>query len=183
MSECIALIRGINVGKAKRIAMADLREMVAGLGNTDVRTLLNSGNVVFKATRPNVVKLARAIEAGIAKKCGFTAAVVVITAADLEAIIEADPFRTVARDHARYLVAFTGDAAILTKAKPLLKQSWAPDALAIGARAAYLWCASGILDSKLLKSFTRLVGESVAADHGASPRTARIACRPTTTRS
>ncbi|MHB0980575.1 MAG: DUF1697 domain-containing protein [Thermoleophilia bacterium] len=43
----IGLIRGINVGRAKRVSMADLRALVAGLGHTEVRTLLNSGNVVF----------------------------------------------------------------------------------------------------------------------------------------
>lgn len=47
----IALIRGINVGKAKRIAMSDLRELCTNLGFTDVKTLLNSGNVVFNAPR------------------------------------------------------------------------------------------------------------------------------------
>ena len=46
----IALIRGINVGTAKRVAMADLRKMLAGLGYSDVRTLLNSGNAVFTTT-------------------------------------------------------------------------------------------------------------------------------------
>ena len=43
----VALIRGINVGRAKRVAMADLRALVEGLGYRDVDTLLNSGNVVF----------------------------------------------------------------------------------------------------------------------------------------
>ena len=47
----IALLRGINVGRAKRIAMADLRVVVAELGHTNVRTLLNSGNVVFDSAR------------------------------------------------------------------------------------------------------------------------------------
>ena len=45
----VALLRGINVGTAKRIAMADLRGVMTGLGYSDVRTLLNSGNVVFTA--------------------------------------------------------------------------------------------------------------------------------------
>ena len=47
----IALLRGINVGKAKRVAMAELRALVEKLGYGDVRTLLNSGNVVF-STEP-----------------------------------------------------------------------------------------------------------------------------------
>src|SRR6478736_4542725 len=47
----VALLRGINVGKAKRIAMADLRKLCEGLGYEDVSTLLNSGNIVFSAPR------------------------------------------------------------------------------------------------------------------------------------
>ena len=47
----IALLRGINVGNAKRIAMADLKAVVESLGGTGVKTLLNSGNVVFTTTR------------------------------------------------------------------------------------------------------------------------------------
>ena len=59
MSTCIALIRGINVGKNKRLAMADLREMMADLGHTNVRTLLNSGNVVFQSKNSNSAKIGR----------------------------------------------------------------------------------------------------------------------------
>ena len=49
----IALLRGVNVGRAKRIAMADLRQLIGKLGYTDVRTLLNSGNIVFSGTVRN----------------------------------------------------------------------------------------------------------------------------------
>jgi hypothetical protein len=58
MTECIALLRGINVGRAKRIAMADLRGLFVDLGHKEVRTLLNSGNVLFQCARPNTGKLA-----------------------------------------------------------------------------------------------------------------------------
>ena len=49
----VALLRGINVGRAKRISMGDLRALFTGLGYGDVRTLLNSGNVVFTVARKN----------------------------------------------------------------------------------------------------------------------------------
>ena len=62
MTRCIAFLRGINVGRAKRIAMADLRALIEGLGFSEVRTLLNSGNVVFDATRPDQGKIALAIQ-------------------------------------------------------------------------------------------------------------------------
>ncbi len=50
MPKFVALLRGINVGKAKRVSMENLRALLAGLGFTDVSTLLNSGNAVFQAT-------------------------------------------------------------------------------------------------------------------------------------
>jgi hypothetical protein len=64
-SRYIALLRGVNVGRAKRIAMADLRKLVEDLGHTGVRTLLNSGNIVFDAVVPPV-DAAQEIEAAIA---------------------------------------------------------------------------------------------------------------------
>ena len=61
MTECIALLRGINVGRAKRIAMAQLRDLFVDLGHENVRTVLNSGNVLFRCGRANTGKLALAI--------------------------------------------------------------------------------------------------------------------------
>lgn len=76
----VALLRGINVGKAKRIAMADLRAVVTALGATDVQTLLNSGNVVFTARRAIAsTTLQTAIRAGT----GVDARTTVLTAAEL----------------------------------------------------------------------------------------------------
>src|SRR5262249_31922047 len=139
--------------------MADLRKMVEGLGHDNVRTLLNSGNVVFEA-RPRMTKLADAIESGIAGTFGISARVVVVAAADLQTIIDEDPLRRIASDPARYMVAFVASPATLTRAKPLLKDAWTPEAISIGAKAAYLWCANGVADSMLAKAFTRAVGDA-----------------------
>ena len=161
MSECIALIRGINVGRNKRVAMADLRGMMVDLGHTNVRTLLNSGNVLFESKRPNVAKIAANIEAAINAACGFSAAVTVTTAQDLELIVNENPLLQVVDDHARHLVAFVAHPKHLQALRPMLKQSWTPDALAVTERAAYLWCAAGILESKLLQAFSRKAGATV----------------------
>ena len=77
----VAFFRGINVGRAKRIAMADLRVLVEGLGHTGVRTVLNSGNVVF--TRPASAKgdPAARIEKAIESKLGVSCAVIALDAA------------------------------------------------------------------------------------------------------
>ena len=155
MTRCVALLRGINVGKAKRIAMADLRALIEGLGYTDVRTLLNSGNVVFGAPGGRTAAIAAEIEKAIVARFGFSAAVVVVTAKELEAIVAADPLSKVATNPSRYLVAFVSDRNKLADTQPLSAQTWAPEALALGQGAAYLWCANGINESKLVLAFYR----------------------------
>jgi uncharacterized protein (DUF1697 family) len=85
MSYCIALLRGANVGRANRIAMADLRRLIDELGYSEVRTLLNSGNAVFQASRPNARRIASAIEDSIQRKLGFSVPVIVHAARELDA--------------------------------------------------------------------------------------------------
>jgi uncharacterized protein (DUF1697 family) len=168
LTDCVALLRGVNVGRAKRVAMADLRAMVEGLGHENVRTVLNSGNVLFRSRSADTARIAGAIAAGIEGSFGFSAAVVVITAAELEAIVAEDLLRALAHDPSRYLVAFVPDPAALAKAGPLAAGAWAPEAIAIGARAAYLWCANGVADSKLAAELTRRTGGAVTARNWAT---------------
>ncbi len=168
MTECLALLRGINVGRAKRIAMAELRGLFVALGHEHVRTLLNSGNVLFRCARPNTAKLALAIQAAISDRYGFSASVTVLTARNLTAIVRDNPLLKVAKDPARHLVAFVAQPSSLVPLRTLLKEPWAPDALAIGSSAAYLWCAAGVLDSKLSQVFARLAGETVTTRNWAT---------------
>jgi len=65
-----------------------------------------------------------------------------------------------ARDPSKFLVAFVAKAATLAKAQALLAEPWAPDALAVGSKAAYLWCANGLIESKLMQAFARLTGDA-----------------------
>lgn len=168
MTACIALLRGINVGKAKRIAMADLRDLVADLGGSNVRTLLNSGNVVFDAAHPSMNKLASAIGEAIQHTHRFSTAVVVISAADLDTIVRQNPLLKMASDPARHLVAFVSGSAVLASARPLLATPWKPSALALGDKAAYLWCADGILVSPLLQAFVRATREGATTRNWAT---------------
>jgi len=168
MTMCIALIRGINVGRGNRVAMSDLRDLMIELDHTNVRTLLNSGNVLFQSTHTGVTKIAAGIEAAISAKCGFSAAVTVTTAQELARIVDENPLLRVVDDHARHLVAFVTHPKHLEALRPTLEQTWAPDALAITKRAAYLWCSTGILDSKLLKVFSRMAGATVTTRNWAT---------------
>ncbi|HXD06243.1 MAG TPA: DUF1697 domain-containing protein [Burkholderiaceae bacterium] len=156
MGRYIALLRGINVGKAKRVAMADLRELVHGLGHSNARTLLNSGNVVFDTARAATpARVAAALESAVESHCGFKSAVTVVSADALDAIVRGNVLAAEDRNPARMLVAFVSDAATLATTKAIAAQRWDPDEFALGPHAAYLWCASGILDSKLAQAFAR----------------------------
>jgi uncharacterized protein (DUF1697 family) len=76
----VVLLRGINVGKAKRVAMADLRALLAGAGYTDVRTVLNSGNAVVTGPDEPTAEQATRIEDAITERTGLDVRAVVLTA-------------------------------------------------------------------------------------------------------
>ena len=165
----IAFIRGINVGRAKRVAMADLRKLVADLGYGDVRTLLNSGNIVFTTPRITAAKSAAArIETAMAKTLGVSARVFVLSAEDLAKAIAANPLAKIATEPSRFLVAIVDDPADLKELSRLKKQDWGGEALAIGQRVAYVWCPSGILASKLLVEVMRLLGDAATTRNWAT---------------
>ena len=103
---CVALLRGVNVGKNKRIAMADLRALVEGLGYSEVTTHLNSGNVVFSGPdRPNR-DIASDISTAISAQLSMDIPVVVRTGAEFQHIVRANPFPEQAEHHTTLHVAF-----------------------------------------------------------------------------
>lgn len=154
----VALLRGINVGKAKRIAMADLRAAYEGLGLIAVRTLLNSGNVVFTVPsgapatlRPG--QLAATLEEATAARTGVSSRVTLLTAEELTAIVEANPLTEVATDSARLLVSVLESNAAREAIEALVDDHGAGETFAFGAgaagRALYVWCPGGLLASRL----------------------------------
>ncbi len=156
----VALLRGINVGKAKRIAMADLRALFVELGYREVETLLNSGNVVFTA-RGAATGMASRIQKTIADRLGVSCPVVVLAGPDLAAILDANPFRTVLSDPSRLLVAVPRKPSEMSRFEALAKKDWSPERFAIGKSAAYLWCPDGVLKGRLFEALNRDLGEDV----------------------
>jgi uncharacterized protein (DUF1697 family) len=148
MPRYVALFRGINVGKAKRIAMADLRALLGKLGYTDIETLLNSGNAIFSAESAPSRRIAKVIRAAVHSKLGVDAHVVVKSAKDFAAIVKGNALSTIATDGSRLLVAMTEDAKALAAVTALGKLPWGDERIHVGKHAAYLWCANGILESR-----------------------------------
>ncbi len=168
MKRYIALLRGINVGKAKRVPMADLRALMEGLGYAGVRTLLNSGNAVFDAKAGSAASHAKQLKAAIREHTGVDCEVIVKTAADLAAAIAEHPLRKHAQDDARMQVMFVQDASTLAELKPLEATDWAPEAFAVGQQAAWLWCASGIIESRVAKAVGKVLKERGTARNWAT---------------
>lgn len=164
----VALIRGINVGHAKRVAMADLRKLFEDLGYREVRTLANSGNVVFTSSRPVPPTAALRLEKRLASALRVSARITVLTAAELAAAVAGNPLLGVAGDPSRLLVAFLNDPAHRARLKPLAGRDWGKEALAVGKRVAYLWCPEGILASSLAKAVGDALGDAVTARNWAT---------------
>lgn len=155
----IALLRGINVGRAKRVAMADLRAHLERRGLAGVATLLNSGNVVFAPPRAGIAAAARLVADTLRGDCGVTAEVVALSAAELAAIIAACPMQAPA-DPSRLFVTIYGAPANRARYTALAAQDWSPDQLWLGPAAAYAWCRGGATGSPLAKAVSKAMGKS-----------------------
>jgi uncharacterized protein (DUF1697 family) len=160
----VALIRGINVGRAKRIAMADLRALMESLGYSDCRTLLNSGNVVFDAGGETPERSAARIEQAISRECGFDAPVTVVNGADFSTVVTENPLTEIADNPSRLLVAFLMKPDHMKRLEPLTHADWRPEALALGAsQAVYLWLPHGVIKSSLHEAVVRALDKAVTA--------------------
>jgi uncharacterized protein (DUF1697 family) len=159
----VALLRGINVGKAKRVAMADLRSLLEKLGHREVRTLLNSGNVVFTVTRTLRGDLARQLERALLQQLQVSCRVTVLSATELARVIKENPLGRIASNPSRLLVSVILDPSDRTKLAPLTRQDWKPEAFGLGTRASYIWCPDGVLESRVAKAVDQALGDGVTA--------------------
>ncbi|HWI70650.1 MAG TPA: DUF1697 domain-containing protein [Baekduia sp.] len=150
MPRQIALLRGVNVGPTTKVGMAPLREVFAALGFTDIKTYVNSGNVVFSGKTASVAK----IEKAIAAEFGFDIPVVLRTRDELADVAAANPLAEIADNASRYLVLFADGAIDPGRAEDLDPAALAPEVLAIRGREAYLWLPGGVHKSKLARAMT-----------------------------
>ncbi|MBA3891382.1 MAG: DUF1697 domain-containing protein, partial [Gemmatimonadaceae bacterium] len=159
----VALLRGINVGRGNRIAMADLREAIAAKGYDDVRTLLASGNVLFRPRSVSTDESAAAIAEVLRSSFGIFTSVVVLTGEEIADVVSGNPWSEQISDASRLLISIPFIAADVRRLKPLLGMDWGTSRLALGDRVAYLWCPEGILASELPDAVSRALGNAVTS--------------------
>jgi uncharacterized protein (DUF1697 family) len=172
----IALLRGVNVGRAKRIAMADLRQLVGELGFSDVKSVLASGNVVFSAPLLAPAEAASAIEEALVLRLGVAARVIVLTADELAGIIDDNPLVPRATDHSRLLAFIFADPGLKHAVEPLCEQDWGAGALAVGPRAAYVWCPGEVLDSPVAAMLVKQLGDGTTSRNWNTLRKLQAIC-------
>lgn len=167
-SRYAALLRGVNVGGAKRVPMAEWRALLEAMGCAKVRTLLNSGNAVFESPLRSPAMLEAMIHGSLARALGVDVPVIVKPRKTLAAIVAGNALAAKATDPSRLLVAFTRDAeslAALSVVAPLAK---ARERFHLGEHAAYLWCAGGILESEAAKALLGTAGREATTRNWAT---------------
>ena len=145
----IAMLRGINVGGHKKVPMKQLQQSVEALGFEQVKTYIQSGNLIFKAKGASS-DVCRKIERAIRDDFGFEVPVVCRTPAELLTTIQGNPFSTEKGfDLAKLCVAFLSgppEAAALKKLNPLVTKS---DRYHCCRKEVYLYCPDGASETKL----------------------------------
>ena len=152
----VALLRGVNnIGMTRRVPMADLRVLFERLGFRDVRTLLNSGNVVFSAPDATRSAVLARIQQGLADRFGLTVPVILLSGREVARVVRDNPLLHLCTNLSHFLVVVPLRRPDLRRLQPLLRQRWRRERLALGSRVAYLWLANGLPRSPLWMSVDR----------------------------
>ena len=151
MNTYISLLRGINVSGQKKIRMADLRNQYVSLGLINVKSYLQSGNVVFDSEEKDIDKLRDSIEAQIESIYGFSVPVLIRTSEEFQHVIENHPF---AKEEAiRVLVTFLYETPEKSKLDELRQHEDKVDQFEIGEQEIFLFCPGGYGRTKLSNNF------------------------------
>ena len=149
----IALLRGINVGGNKPIKMDELRKSFEALGLDQVATYIQSGNVVFKASKVSSSSLSRKIEEKILGDFGHSVSVILRTADEMKQTIANNPFlKDRGIDPTRLHVTFLSDAPSSSALEKLEKMKMKPDRSCCLGKEIYLYLPNGTAQSTLMKT-------------------------------
>lgn len=145
----VAFLRAVNLGPTNKIPMKDLTKIFEAAGAADVRTVLNSGNVVFAAPAAKVPRIVRAVRAAITRDHGFDAPIVVRSASELAKVLRDNPFLRAKVDPDELHVSFLEEAPPAARVAALAEKVAPPEEVAVKGRDVYLRMPNGVGRSKL----------------------------------
>jgi uncharacterized protein (DUF1697 family) len=154
MQTYISILRGINVSGQKLIKMSDLQELFSALGYKNIKTYIQSGNVIFQSTKKNTAALATEISKAITANYQFTVPVLVKSKQEIEETIKHNPFvkRTnidLSKLHVTFLSA-TPDAALVSKIADI---NYDDDEFIVDENIVYLHCPKTYGNTKLSNNY------------------------------
>lgn len=151
-----ALLRGINVGGNKKVPMAELRQVLEGLGHEDVQTYLQSGNAVFAAAGgKDPDALARELEAAIEAHFGFHVPCLVVDGAHLRAVVDACPFPAADLEGKQLHATFCSEQPAASRFASIDAPAHLPEEYRVGDRVIYLYAPNGLGRSKLAEALAK----------------------------
>ena len=163
MKTYLALLRGINVGSNNRLPMSDLRVLLERNACTDVRTYIQSGNVILSTPVTDPAALERQITAAIAKRHGFAPRVLLLTRDELEQAVAANPFPQAADTPTSVHLFFLAAAPKNPDLKSLEAFTVGGEAFALKGKVLYLHTPHGFGTSKLAERAMKLIGGEATA--------------------
>jgi len=160
----VALLRGINLGSANRVAMKDLVALFQKAGCVDVKTYIQSGNLVFGAPAAVAKRLAEQIRADIERGFGMRVPVVLRSANELRVVVRENPFLAAGADEDKCHVMFLAEKPDKSACASLDPQRSPPDAFVVKGREVYLFLPNGMARTKLSNGYfdSRLATVSTA---------------------
>src|SRR4051812_23209323 len=156
MARYVALLRGINVGGNKKVPMADLRAMTEAMGFADVKTLLQSGNMVFTGKSTPTAKLEAQLETSTRDEIGVDCSFIVRTEDEWRAIVKANPFAAMAKSDPSHLLLQACKEAPTTSAVNALRVHAVPgEEIRLVGRELFICYPHGVGESKLAAALAR----------------------------
>ena len=149
MTVFVSMLRGVNVGANSRVKMPALQQLYESLGLSDVQTLLQSGNVVFRSGIDDPRQLARRIVQEIERRLGLQIEVIMRTLAEIESIVDRSPILSPRADLSKLLVMFLSGVPDAESQKRLHKWHQGREMLEIRGPEIYLYYPDGVGRSKL----------------------------------
>lgn len=163
MNTYIALLRGVNVGGHNKLPMRELAQTLSALGLRDVRTYIQSGNVVFRSEEVDPAALSRQITAAIEQSRGFAPGAIVLERDSLRAAMAANPFPEAEADHKSLHLFFLDDGPAHPDLEALEAVRAANERFALINRVFYLHAPDGVGRSKLAEKAGRGWGVAITA--------------------
>jgi uncharacterized protein (DUF1697 family) len=149
----VLLLRGVNIGSTRTIAMPELRDLLAGLGYDNVRTYLRSGNAVLAAPGVPSSELAATVEEELADTFSHRIPVLVRTRDEWARIVDRNPLPEAVVDPAKFLVICLTGPADPAQASRLDPDAFRPDRFRVDGHEIYQWSPNGVSKTKLTTTF------------------------------